>query len=194
MIVGLTGGIGSGKSTVANVFKELGIPVYDSDLEAKNLMVTNTLLIEKIKSLFGEEAYVNGNLNRDYIASKVFLDKKLLNKLNTIVHPAVRKHFFEWTEEQEAPYVIQEAAIIFENKMQSNYDAIVLVVAPIKTRVQRVVSRDGSSEEEVLVRINNQLPDEDKIPESDFVIENIDLESTKKRVVDIHDKLLKIVV
>ena len=191
MIVGLTGGIGSGKSTVAKFFMELGVPVYNSDYEAKNLMVTDDLLIEKIIALFGEQAYKNEVLNRDYIASKVFSDKSLLEKLNKIVHPAVREHFIKWVGEQDAPYVIQETALIFENKIQANYDAIVLVTAPLETRIERVISRDSVSEDDVLERVKNQLQDEGKISMSDFVIENIALEDTKKRVVEIHEKLLK---
>ncbi|MEZ4808769.1 MAG: dephospho-CoA kinase [Allomuricauda sp.] len=190
-IVGLTGGIGSGKSTVAEMFKELGIPVYDSDLEAKQLMVNSQELKEGIVGLLGKNAYVDGKLNRSFIAETVFNDPKVLQKLNTIVHPAVRAHFLEWAEEQTAPYVIQETALIFENGHQDRYDYTILVTAPLATRLQRVMKRDRAQEHEVLDRIKNQLEDDTKIEMANFHIENIDLETTKNKVKELHAKLLE---
>ena len=122
MIVGLTGGIGSGKSTVAKMFMELGVPVYDSDAEAKKLMATSPEVKSKIIELLGNEAYSNDVLNRSYIANKVFKDPILLEKLNGIVHPAVREHFLKWVKRKETPYVIQETALIFENDAHDKYD------------------------------------------------------------------------
>ncbi|NKI32554.1 dephospho-CoA kinase [Croceivirga thetidis] len=190
MIVGLTGGIGSGKSTVAQMFNELGVPIYDSDKEAKNLMNDDAKVKKAIISLFGKMAYEGGKLNRTFLASKVFYDKKLLEKLNKIVHPAVRAHFEKWVENQDSPYVIQETALIFENQMQASYHRIILVTAPLELRINRVVQRDDVAKEAVLSRMENQLSDEEKIPKSDFLVENVDLTLTKERVVEIHQLLL----
>ncbi|WP_411030986.1 dephospho-CoA kinase [Spongiimicrobium sp. 3-5] len=192
MIVGLTGGIGSGKTTVAKMFKALGVPVYNSDKEAKRLMRSSKKVKKAILQLFGDEAYLDKKLNKTYISSKVFKDPNLLEQLNGIVHPAVRKHFLSWKSRQKSPYVIQEAAIIFEIGSQNNYDRIILVTSPESTRIQRVIDRDGSTREKVLNRINNQWPDEEKIVLADFIVSNTDLEKTRNMVNDIHVQLLKI--
>ena len=191
MIVGLTGGIGSGKSTVAHFFRELDVPVYDSDSEAKALMEQSPIVISAITKLFGEQAYIQGKLNKRHLSEIVFKDAEMLKKLNAVVHPAVREHFLEWTKEQKSPYVIQETALIFENKIQENYDAIILVVSPEKTRIQRVSKRDNVDEIDVRQRIDNQLSDDEKIPFSDFIIENDSLEDTKSYVKNIHKRLLE---
>ena len=190
--IGLTGGIGSGKSTVANMFRELGVPVYDSDAEAKALMVTSEEIKKQIVSLFGKKAYADDHLNRDYIASKVFVDRSKLEDLNSIVHPAVRVHFSEWRKEQTTPYVVQESAIIFENGIQDMYDFVVLVTAPLNLRIKRVVERDDVSEKRVQSRIENQLDDPEKMALADFVVENIDLETTQAKVAELHNTLLKL--
>ena len=191
MIVGLTGGIGSGKSTVAKMFKDLGIPVYDSDQNAKELMVNSETIKKAIIKLFDESAYQDGILNRGYIAKQVFENSELLKKLNKIVHPAVREHFSNWVNEQDAYYVIQESALIFENGYEDFYDAIILVSAPLETRIERVVRRDGSEEQDVMKRVENQLGDEHKKNLAHFYIENIDLKTTQKQVYKIHDTLVK---
>lgn len=162
IIVGLTGGIGSGKSTAAKMFEELGVPVYNSDLEAKKLMSTSVSVKEKIVSLLGASAYEEGVLNREYIAKKVFASASLLQQLNEIVHPAVRLHFLEWTNKQENNYVIQESAIIFENNNQDFYDYIILVTAPIEVRIERILKRDNTTRENILSRIGSQWTDEKK--------------------------------
>lgn len=190
MIVGLTGGIGSGKSTVANMFRELDVPVYDSDKEAKLLMSTSQRVKESIIDLLGEEAYSGGELNRTFIADKVFKDAKLLEQLNGIVHPAVRDHFLQWAKAQESPYVIQETALIFENGAQDKYNYTILVTAPRETRIQRVVDRDRVEEQAVVNRMQNQLEDEKKRVLADFSIENLQLEKTKGKVKELHLKLL----
>lgn len=190
MIVGLTGGIGSGKSTVAKMFVELGAPVYDSDKEAKKLMATSTDVKTAIIKLLGDGAYNDDGLNRSFIAEKVFKDSGLLEKLNGIVHPAVRKHFLDWAQYQKAPYVIQETALIFENQAQDKYDCTILVTAPVDTRIQRVVLRDGTDEQAVKDRINNQLEDGQKKDLADFCIENLNLDKTKEKVKELHFKLL----
>lgn len=192
MIVGLTGGIGSGKSTVGSMFQKLGVPIYNSDLEAKRLMASSEKIKKDIEALLGKDSYKNGQLNKDYIAKLVFNDKKLLKDLNNIVHPVVRHDFKSWCKRQKAPYVIQEAAIIFENGNQEFYDKIILVTAPRNIRIQRVVDRDGISADAVMQRIDNQWPDQEKEKLSDFVIENIGLEATEREVSRIHHKLLKI--
>ncbi len=190
IIVGLTGGIGSGKTTVAKMFEELGVPVYNSDKQAKKLMRSSKKLKKKIKELFGKKAYKDGELNRGYIASQVFQDKELLDKLNAIVHPAVRKHFSKWAKKQESPYVIQETAIIFENSMHESYDRIVLVTAPEDIRLKRIIERDNITKMEILARMQNQWDDVDKMPLSNYVIENIELDVTQQKVNEIHRLLL----
>lgn len=190
MLVGLTGGIGSGKSTVAEMFRDLDVPVYDSDLEAKQLMVTSMEMRQSILDLFGDEAYKGESLNRKYIADQVFKNTELLKKLNGIVHPAVRKHFLEWMEQQSAPYVIQETALIFENGVQDQYDATILVTAPLNVRLERVMKRDNTTEQAVMDRMKNQMDDNQKIDLAQFCIENVDLDTTREKVNQLHHKLL----
>lgn len=190
MIVGLTGGIGSGKSTVAEFFRELGVPVYNSDYKAKKIMHEDSKVKAKILNLFGEKAYSNNELNRRFIASEVFSNKKKLNALNAIVHPAVRADFLTWVDSQDYPYVIQEAAIIFENNSEDRYDKVILVTAPKEIRIKRVIDRDGNSASEIKARIENQLSDEEKIPRAHFVIKNVDLDKTRQNARKIHEILL----
>ncbi|AIZ43214.1 dephospho-CoA kinase [Cellulophaga baltica 18] len=191
MIVGLTGGIGSGKTTVAKMFHALGVPVYNSDIEAKKLMVTSEVLKVKIKELLGTESYIDHKLNRTYIADKIFTDPDLLAQLNAIVHPAVRQHFMSWVAQQKAAYIIQETAIIFENDTQNKFDKIILVTAPEKIRIERVTSRDAISTDKVKERIENQWPDQKKAALSDYVINNLELDKTTVLVAEIHKQLLK---
>ena len=193
-IVGLTGGIGSGKTTVAKLFKELGVPVYNSDLRAKKLMKNSREIRTAVIDLLGKDSYVLERLNKKYIADKVFSNKELLQKLNAIVHPAVRNDFLRWVKSKKTPYVIQEAAILFENRSYSNFDKIILVKAPKKVRLERILERDNGSKEEILARMENQWDDSEKIPLSDYIIENIDLDQTKLQVEQIHRQLTKIVV
>jgi dephospho-CoA kinase len=188
-IIGLTGGIGSGKTTVAKLFMELGVPVYNSDWHAKKLMENSTEIRKTIIDLLGKESYEEGRLNKKYIADKVFSNKELLQKLNAIVHPAVRKDFMGWMEKKKSPYVIQEAAILFENNSYRNFDKIILVKAPKEVRIDRIRERDHSAKDEILARMKNQWEDSKKIPLSDFIIENIDLDKTKLQVGEIHHQL-----
>lgn len=191
MIVGLTGGMGSGKTTVGKLFAELGVPVYNSDKEAKNLMQSSGKLRQAIIALLGEEAYAGKNLNRDYIAQLVFADGEVLQELNKLVHPAVKKHFLKWAKRQNAPYVIQEAAILFENGSYKNYDKMILVRAPMVLRISRINERDGRSVKAIRERMKHQWSDARKSKLSDFIIDNIVLEKTKKKVKRIHGELLK---
>jgi len=190
MRIGLTGGIGSGKSTVANMFRELSVPVYDSDLRAKVLMNESKPLQKDIIALFGELAYLDNELNRPWIAQQVFGNAALLEQLNGLVHPAVREDFIVWSEAQKASYIIQETALIFENGMESYYDQIILVTAPKTVREERVMLRDGVPKEKVQQRMVHQLEDELKRAKSQFIIENITFEDTLKQVRKIHEALL----
>ncbi|MDC6351735.1 dephospho-CoA kinase [Zeaxanthinibacter sp. PT1] len=191
-LIGLTGGIGSGKSTVASMFRHIGIPVYNSDRRAKELMAESATLRAAIEKLLGPAAYEGQELNRAYISQKVFNDRDLLQKLNSLVHPAVRDDARKWARVQEdAPYAIQEAAILIENGSFKDFDAIILVTAPENMRVERLLERDGSKEEEILERMKNQWTDAEKIPFADFVIENTELETTRLKVMEIHRKLLE---
>lgn len=189
-IVGLTGGIGSGKTTVARMFNKLGVPVYNSDQQAKKLMETSKALKDGIVKLFGEEAFKGKKLNKMYLASKIFNNGEAMKSMNALVHPAVRKHFLSWALKQKAPYVIQEAAIIFENDAQDFYDATILVSAPQDSRLQRVMKRDKVSTEKIRARIDSQWPDEKKIPLATYVIENLEIEKTKAYVFAINNALL----
>lgn len=190
MVIGLTGGIGSGKTTVATMFSKLGVPVYNSDIEAKKIMHTSKDVKKAVIDLFGEKAYLEQKLNKKYISDKVFNDKKLLQQLNKIVHPAVRAHFLVWVKQQDFSYVIQESALIFENNSQSNYDKIIFVKASESIRLKRVVARDLTSEEAVKARIKNQLNDAFKEKLSDYVIENIQLKETQSKVEKLHKRIL----
>lgn len=190
MIVGLTGGIGSGKSTIGKLLEDQGVPVYNSDVEAKRLMSTSKVLRRKIVQLLGQESFADDTLNRPYIAKKVFNDKVLLGKLNGIVHPAVRKHFLRWAKKQQQPYVVQETALLFENGQQDLYDKVVLVTAPKNIRIERIIARDGSTRSQVLERMGNQLDDSSKLPLADYVIENVELDETRKKVAELNIALL----
>ncbi len=192
-IIGLTGGIGSGKTTVAKLFKELGVPVYNSDLRAKKLMKNSKEIRTAVMNLLGKDSYVLERLNKKYIADKVFSNKQLLQKLNAIVHPAVRKDFIGWVKKKKTPYVIQEAAILFENNSYKNFDEVILIKAPIEIRLERIIARDNGSKEEILARMQNQWDDSKKIPLSDYIIENVDLDQTKLQVEQIHRKLTETV-
>ena len=191
IVVGLTGGIGSGKTTVGAFFKALGIPIYIADVEAKQLMIRSKVIRRKLIALFGEDAYQGKALNRAFIASKIFNDKALLDKMNAIVHPKVGAHFKRWLKKQYAPYVIKEAAIIFEHNKESEYDLIITVTANIEERIRRVMSRDQSSRAKIEAIIKNQMSDAEKVKKSDYVIDNQDLKSTEAQVSKIHKQILE---
>ena len=193
VVVGLTGGIGSGKTTILKFFESFGIPIYIADDEAKALMNRSKVIKRKLIQLFGESAYINGKLNRTYLASKIFNDKSLLSKMNAIVHPKVASHFKRWLNKQNAPYVIKEAAIIFENNLENQYDYIITVVADEHLRIERVMKRDNASVEKIKSIISNQLPDSEKIKKSDFVITNNDLDSAKAQVTAINQQILQLI-
>jgi len=172
-IVGLTGGIGSGKSTVAELLQVFGIPVYNSDCRSKVLCQTEPTLIANLKRLFGEVIYLpDGSLNRSLMAKAIFEDKALLQASNDLIHPAVGRDFITWVAQQVAPFVVQETAILFEAGLEKRYDAIVCVTAPSALRILRTCSRSGLLPEEVRARMRNQLSEEERISRSDFVLIN----------------------
>ncbi|PZD79557.1 dephospho-CoA kinase [Mesonia sp. K7] len=190
--VGLTGGIGSGKTTVAKLFEAKGVPVFIADQEAKHLLNTAKEVREKVLKLFGEKAYKNDFLDNKYIASLVFDNQALLEKLNAIVHPAVRERFEAWLKTQNSSYIIYEAAILFETGAYKNFDYNLLVSAPEEIRIDRVVKRDKSSRAAVQSRMKNQWSDAEKRKLSDFIIDNINLSETQKNVEELHQLFLKI--
>lgn len=190
-VIGLTGGIGSGKTTVANFFMELGVPVYIADVEAKRLMSESEEVRSKVTALFGIKAYANNKLNRKFLSAQVFEDKERLEALNAIVHPAVREDFARWKEKQQAAYVLYEAAILFESGGHSMCDAVIVVTADRNIRIDRIKQRDQASLEEIEARMANQWSEERKVLMADFVIENIDLKETFLKVKKIHQKLLQ---
>ena len=189
-IIGLTGGIGSGKSTVAKMFEKLGVPIYISDEKARFLMENSDVIKKRIVKLFGVNAYHDNSLNRSFIASKVFNNSILLSNLNAIVHPEVKIDFEYWLSKQKSVYVIKEVAILFETNSQSNFDYIISVVAPLKDRVKRIIKRGRQSESDILSIIKNQLPDSDKIKLSDFVIFNDLISNTETEILNLHNKIL----
>jgi dephospho-CoA kinase len=190
-IVGLTGGIGSGKTTVAKEFKKLGVPIYIADEEAKKLMNKSKVIKRKLKALFGDEAYVNDKLNRPFLAQKIFNNKDYLQQMNAIVHPKVAKHFAKWLVKQNTPYIIKEVAILFENGSYKDCDVIITVTATIENRIARLLKRDETTISKIQAIMNNQWPDEKKIALSQFVINNNNIENTVKQVQDVHKQLLK---
>jgi dephospho-CoA kinase len=192
MTKGLTGGIGSGKSTVARLFSDLGIPIYIADERAKQLMNTSKVIKRDLISLFGSKAYNTEGLERSFISSQIFNNKELLKRMNAVVHPKVGGDFKRWLKQQKTSYVIKEAAIIFEHNQQSQYDYIITVTTPIDERLQRVMKRDNKTKEQIMAVVNNQLSDEEKIKQSHFVIVNQQLDETKTQVELLHQKLLKL--
>lgn len=191
-VVGLTGGIGSGKTTVAKMFIALGVPVYIADDEARRLTNSSLIIKRKLTDLLGIKVYKNEVLNRKYVADIIFKDKDLLNKVNKIIHPIVSLHFKRWMKYQEGIYCIKEAAILFENDGYKKCDLTILVIAPVKERIRRVLNRDGSTKKAIETRIKNQWNDDKKCKLADIIIENIDLIKTKEKVREIHLFLSKI--
>lgn len=191
LIVGITGGIGSGKSTVCKVFEGLGVPVFKADDVARSISDRNPSVIEKIKLQFGNDMYADGKLNRPKMAALVFTDKDALAKLNSIIHPAVRQEFSEWKDKKATTsYLLYEAAILFESGAALLTDKKILVTAPLETRIQRVMQRDGVSHEEVESRIKNQWTDEQKIALSDYVLKNDENEPLVAQVLAL-DKIFR---
>ena len=190
--VGLTGGIGSGKTTIANLFAlHFSIPTYIADTKAKELVANNKQLQQEIVALLGEEAFVEGRYNTAFVAKEVFSNKDKLDKLNAIIHPYVQQDFLQWKQSQQAPYVIKEAAILFESGSYRDCDFIIMVTAPLEERIKRVMLRDKIDRETVEKRIKNQWNDEKKIELSTFVIENREIDKNLDKIEIIHSKIVK---
>lgn len=190
--VGITGGIGSGKTTVCKVFELLGIPVFYADDEAKSLMINDALLVTEIKAAFGEEAYLDAQtLNRKYISNLVFNNLNELVKLNALVHPAVFRAFDTWFTKQKSPYVLKEAALLFESKSYKKNNKNILVSCPLNLRLQRVIKRDQSTKEKVLERIATQFTEEQKLALTDYNIQNNEEEFIIPQVLKLHDLFMK---
>lgn len=190
--VGLTGGIGSGKTTIANLFAlHFSIPIYIADTKAKELVANNKQLQQEIVALLGEEAFVEGRYNTAFVAQEVFSNKEKLDKLNAIIHPYVQQDFLQWKQSQQAPYVIKEAAILFESGSYRDCDFIIMVTAPLEERIKRVMLRDKIDRETVEKRIKNQWNDEKKIELSTFVIENREIDKNLDKIEIIHSKIVK---
>jgi dephospho-CoA kinase len=189
-IIGLTGGIGSGKTVVAKYMESLGIPVYIADDEAKKVMASSEI-IRKITAAFGEAVYNNSILNTKKLAKFVFDDPEKLQKLNNIVHPQVKKHFDAWVEKNKKyPLVVKEAAILFETGGDKYCDAIITVISPLETRIKRIVERDKTDKESVLKRMESQWTDEQRVAKSNYVIHNITLMETYKQTKQILNLLI----
>ncbi len=188
--VGLTGGIGSGKSTVARIFETLGIPVYYADQEAKKIMRQNPEVIAAIRDQFGPGAYdLKGNLDRAFLAKVVFEDKEKLARLNAIVHPATIQDSNRWAERQTSPYILKEAALLFESEAFHHVDKVIGVFAPVTLRLHRTMKRDQISKEAVENRMKNQMNEEVKMRLCDFVIQNDEQQALIPQVLRIHAQL-----
>lgn len=190
--IGLTGGIGSGKSTVARIFSVLGIPVYDSDTASKRLMAEDEMLKDKIIQSFGKESYINGRLNRKYLSEQVFSDPKKTDLLNSIVHPATIKDAEEWMKKQNSPYLIKEAALIFESGSNRFLDKVIGVSSPLSLRMERTMKRSNITAEQVKARINLQMDEEEKMALCDYIIVNDEQQMLIPQVLLLHEKFLSL--
>lgn len=189
--IGITGGIGTGKSYVSKVFKALGVPFYDADDEAKKIMSTDPMLKTALKEAFGEEVYfTDGSLNRAWLSQQVFQDKAKLELLNSIVHPIVIEAGRVWSENQRTPYTLKEAALLYESKSYLLLDATILVTAPLELRIQRVMQRDQVERADVIKRIDKQMPEEDKMKLADYIIINDGETPLLPQIEKIHQTLL----
>lgn len=189
-IIGITGGIGSGKTTITKYIESLGYPVYIADDEAKKLLDTKEV-VNEIRNTFGEEIIENNLVDKKKLATFVFGNENKLKQLNEIVHPKVRQHFIKWLKQWDKPFVVKEAAILFESGAYKDCDFTILVTAPEDVRIDRVIKRDNTNKEDVIKRIRSQWSDEDKAKLSDFVIQNVDLEQSKKEIDEIIKKIEK---
>lgn len=187
--VGITGGIGSGKSYVCSILGELGVAVYDSDSRAKELMLSSAELREALMSRFGCEVFTAEGVNRAYLAERVFSSEEELRALNAIVHPAVMADFDRWAEEQEGEYVVLESAILFEAHLEDRVDCVVVVMAPEELRLERAMRRDGASKEQIESRMRNQITDEERADRSKYAIVNIDAEELREDIEQLHRRL-----
>jgi len=195
MKIGITGNIGSGKTTVCKIFETLGIPIYYADDEAKRLMVENTHVVEKIKLLFGLKAYLDdGSLDRKHLGEVVFNSPQMLSKLNYIVHPAVREDSTRWAKAQKnVPYVLKEAALMVESENYKDLDKLIVVTAPLEIRIERVMQRDEVDKEAVLAREKNQMSEDEKVALADFTINNDGSQALIPQIHKIHQELISLI-
>ena len=187
--VGLTGGIGSGKSKVAEILRDMGIAVYDSDSRAKALMSEDVALRKALIEAFGDNTFTEQGLNRAWLAERVFSNVDELQRLNAIVHPAVMRDFAAWAEAQSGEYVVMESAILLEAGLESHVDAVVAVMAPKELRLERAMMRDGASREQIEERMRNQISDDERTERSKYAIVNIDLDDLVEDVEQLHRRL-----
>jgi dephospho-CoA kinase len=190
--LGVTGGIGSGKTTVCRVFAVLGVPVFSADIEAKLLQDTDRELQNKISSIAGKDLFASGKLDRAELARLIFSNKDLLEKVNSVIHPAVFRYFREWVKKQDSPYTIMEAAILFESGAYRMMDRIVTVVTPMEERIERLVRGNKLSREQITERVKNQIDDESRIERSDYVIFNSENDMIIPAILGIHREMLKL--
>lgn len=190
MKLGVTGGIGSGKTSVCRVFNILGVPVFSADEEAKTVMETDESVRSKVNVIAGREMYSGGSLDRAELARLIFNDEKLLQKINNAVHPVIFENFTRWVKLQSADYVILEAAILFESRATSLVDRIVTVITPLEERIERIIRRNNLTRQQVLERVRNQFEDEVKIKGSDYVIDNSENEMIIPVIIKIHNEML----
>ena len=190
--IGITGGIGTGKSTICEIFALLGIPVYNADKAAKRLMATNEGLKKQLIATFGTAAFTStGDLDTTYLANKVFTDEKALKQLNALVHPSVLADFEQWCSQQHAPYVLKEAALLIESGSYKQCDYTILVESPLARRIQRLQSRDNSSEAQIRARIANQLPEEEKAKVANYLLLNDEKHLLIPQILALHMQFLK---
>ncbi|MDG2465303.1 MAG: dephospho-CoA kinase [Crocinitomicaceae bacterium] len=185
LLIGITGGIGSGKSLVAKILETLKYPVFYSDSEAKNIVRSNDEVQNEIIRIFGPEAYLQGEYNRPFVAEKVFANQELLTQLNQLIHPAVRAAFDEFCDKSKAEIVFNEAAILFETGTYKSFDAVILVCSPEKLRVERLMKRDNASKEEIQARMNKQWSDDKKKKLTNLIIENDEKSSILEQIHEI---------
>lgn len=192
--IGITGGIGSGKSLVSRIFKLLGVPVYDADSRAKSIMTTDGILVSQIKKEFGVLSYrADGGVNREYLAEHVFNDPEKLKRLNALVHPRVGEDFIRWVTEQSSAYVLKEAALLFEARSNTALDKIIVVSAPEALRISRVLQRDKHrTEQQVRDIIRNQLSEEEKLKRADYILVNDDSKLLIPQVLELHQQFLSL--
>jgi dephospho-CoA kinase len=190
--IGITGGIGSGKTTVAKVFQTLGIPVFDADTEAKNIMQNDENIRRQLVQHFGEKVFENGQLNRQYLSSVVFNDKEKLRTLNGIVHPATIRAADEWMQKQNAPYAVKEAALLFESGSNKNLDVVIGVQAPLEMRIRRTMQRSNLSRRQIMERMEMQMDETEKMRLCDYVVVNDEEQFLIPQVLQLHKRFISI--
>ena len=188
--VAITGGIGTGKTTISSMFSDKGIPVFNSDEIAKEIMNTNSLLKNEIVTAFGDKAYDKNKLNKEYLSDVIFNDEPLLKKINSIVHPYVADEFNSWIQEQDSKYIIYESAIIFENQAEDFFDKIICVTASEEEVISRIMKRNDFSVDKIKSIINKQLPNDAKVQKSDYVIESMNISKLSDKVLEIHNDIM----